>query len=159
MLRARPGRTSLISSPRSVRAGSMRVAWSAGTKAKKAVAAIAASTRNSATRQSAAGTLNGDVTQIDGHGVHCPVGSALEREARYQVSAAGGRQREQPTFGQQLSDNATPRCANRQPDADFPLTRHTAGEQQVRDVLRKPINRINPNATNSGEKTAIASRG
>ena len=34
-----------------------RVACSAGTKAKKAVAAIAASTRNSATRQSAAGTM------------------------------------------------------------------------------------------------------
>ena len=35
----------------------MRVACSAGIRAKKAVAAIAASTRNSATRQSAAGTL------------------------------------------------------------------------------------------------------
>jgi hypothetical protein len=56
-LRARPGRASFTSSPRSVRTGSIRVAWSAGISAKNAVAAMAATIRNSATRQSAAGTL------------------------------------------------------------------------------------------------------
>jgi len=55
-LRARPGRASFTSSPRIVRTGSIRVACSAGISAKNAVAAIAAATRNSATRQSAAGT-------------------------------------------------------------------------------------------------------
>ena len=80
------------------------------------------------------GHAEADVTQIDGHGAHRPVDSALEREARYEVSAAGGGQREQHAFGQQLPDNAAPRCANRQSNADFPLTRHAAGEQQVRDV-------------------------
>ena len=54
-LRARPGLASFTSSPRSVRTGSIRVACSAGIKAKKAVAAMAARTRNMATRQSAAG--------------------------------------------------------------------------------------------------------
>ena len=56
-LRARPGRASFTSSPRSVRTGSIRVACSAGISAKSAVAAAAEMTRNTATRQSAAGTL------------------------------------------------------------------------------------------------------
>jgi hypothetical protein len=47
----------LISSPRSVRTGSTRVACRAGINAKNAVATMAETTRNSATRQSAAGTL------------------------------------------------------------------------------------------------------
>jgi hypothetical protein len=55
-LRARLGRAFLTISPRSVRAGSIRVARSAGSNAKIAVAPIAARTRNTATRQSAAGT-------------------------------------------------------------------------------------------------------
>ena len=55
-LRARPGRASLTSSPRSVRTGSIRVACSAGISAKNPVAPTAATTRNTATRQSAAGT-------------------------------------------------------------------------------------------------------
>ena len=56
-LRARPGRASFTSSPRSVRTGSIRVACSAGIKANSAVAVVAEMTRNNATRQSAAGTL------------------------------------------------------------------------------------------------------
>ena len=54
--RERPGRASLTSSPRSVRTGSIRVACSAGSNANNAVATIAPTTRNTATRQSAAGT-------------------------------------------------------------------------------------------------------
>jgi len=57
MLRARPGRAALTSSPRSVRTGSTRVACNAGINAKHAVEAMAETTRNRATRQSAAGTL------------------------------------------------------------------------------------------------------
>jgi hypothetical protein len=55
-LRARPGRASFRSSPRRVRTGSTAVACSAGSNANKPVAPIAATTRNNATRQSAAGT-------------------------------------------------------------------------------------------------------
>ena len=47
----------LTNSPRSVRTGSNAVACSAGISAKNSAAATAATTRNTATRQSAAGTL------------------------------------------------------------------------------------------------------
>ena len=57
--RARPGRPSFTNSPRSVRIGSIAVACSAGISAKNPVADTAPTTRNTATRQSAAGTLKG----------------------------------------------------------------------------------------------------
>ena len=78
-LRARPGRASLINSPRSVRTGSIRVACSAGINAKNAVAAIAAMTRKTATRQSAAGTPMIDVAEVRRRRAHHPVDRALER--------------------------------------------------------------------------------
>ena len=57
-LRERPGRTSGTTSPRMARTSSTRVAWRAGASAKNRVEMNAAITRNSATRQSAAGTSN-----------------------------------------------------------------------------------------------------
>ncbi len=53
--RALPGLASLINSPRIVRAGSMRVACSAGINPKNAVEITPPAIRNTATRQSAGG--------------------------------------------------------------------------------------------------------
>ena len=50
------------------------------------------------------------------------------------VAAAGRGQREQPALGHELADDAAPRRAERQADADLALTRHAARQQQVGDV-------------------------
>jgi hypothetical protein len=70
-LRARPGPALPTISPRSVRSGSIRVARSAGISAKKAVAAIAVTTRNAATRQSAAGTFRSMFGSPRSAGIAC----------------------------------------------------------------------------------------
>ena len=70
-LRARPGPAFPTTSPRSVRSGSIRVARSAGISAKKAVAAMAATTRNTATRQSAAGTVSSRFGSPRSTGIAC----------------------------------------------------------------------------------------
>ena len=57
--RARPGRASLVTSPRIVRTSSRRVACSAGASPKNTVETMAPATRNTSTRQSAAGARTG----------------------------------------------------------------------------------------------------
>ena len=49
-------------------------------------------------------------------------------------ASAARDQREQQAFGEQLPDDAAPRRANRQPDADLALAGDPAREQQVGDV-------------------------
>ena len=133
-LRARPGRASFTNSPRSVRTGSIRVACSAGIKANSAVASVAATTRNNATRQSAAGTLRLTSPRSTGVDAHHPIDRAFERQPGEQVAAGRGRHREQQVLGHQLADDAAPRGAERKADADLALARHAAREQQVGDV-------------------------
>ena len=89
-LRARPGRAPCTSSLRSVRIGSMAVARNAGSSAKAPVAASAAITRNTATRQSAAGTLRFTSPMSSGTVRITPytAPSSARREMRYPPAAA-----------------------------------------------------------------------
>ena len=135
-LRARPGRASFTSSPRSVRTGSIRVACSAGISAKNAVAAIAATTRNSATRQSAAGTLMIDVAEVDGRRAQGPIDRAFEREPRDQVAAGRRRQREQhasrSSAGGQCGAVTRRARGERRSHADAPRRARAAGWRRWR---------------------------
>ena len=81
-LRARPGRASFTNSPRSVRIGSIAVACSAGISAKNPVAATAPTTRNTATRQSAAGTLR----------LTSPISTGIVRSAQYTAPSSARRE-------------------------------------------------------------------
>ena len=133
-LRARPGRASFTSSPRSVRTGSIRVACSAGISAKNAVASHRRDDQEQRDAPIGSGHAEVDVAEIERHGAQRPVDRAFERDARDHVAAGGRGQREQQAFGQQLADDAAPRRAERQPDADLALPRHAARQQQVGDV-------------------------
>ena len=75
-----------------------------------------------------------DVAQINGHGAHRPGNRAFESKARDDIPSGGCREREQDVLGQQLPDNAAPRCADRQSNADLALACDPTGEQQVGDI-------------------------
>ena len=110
-LRARPGRASLTTSPRIVRIGSMRVACSAGASPKHIVEMAAPTMRNSATRQSASGTIN-RISPISGGKLrHHRVDDGRERHARDREAGRRGDQRQQQALRQQLADDAAARRA------------------------------------------------
>ena len=104
--RARPGRASLITSPRIVRTGSMRVACSAGASPNTIVETPAPTTRNSTTRQSASGDQQSDISDFGRPAGHHRVDDRLERHARDREAGRGGHQRQQQALGQQLADDA-----------------------------------------------------
>ena len=59
---------------------------------------------------------------------------AVEKEPRDDDAADRRRERQNQTLREELADDAPARRAKRQPDADLPLAREAAREQQVGDV-------------------------
>ena len=158
-LRARPGRASLTSSPRSVRTGSIRVACSAGISAKNPVAPTAATTRNTATRQSAAGTPRLIVAEIERHRAQGPntrrlPGRDAKSDSRPQRPASASRTLSVISW-------RTIRFREAPSDSRMPISRWRATPRASSRLatLAQPISRINPKATNSGVKSATASIG
>ena len=108
--RARRGRASLVTSPRMVRTRSRRVACSAGASPKNTVDTTAPATRNTSTRQSAAGAARFNrLTNWTNSGgiVVIAAESAPSRNSRETTRAAcRRREREQEALGEQLPDDA-----------------------------------------------------
>ena len=106
--RARPGRASLVTSPRIVRTSSRRVACSAGTSPKNTVETMAPATRNTSTRQSAAGTQPARSTSSElrrhrgGHRIE----RTLQKQPRDGQTACRRRERKEEALREQLPDDA-----------------------------------------------------
>ncbi len=134
-LRARPGRESFTSSPRSVRTGSSRVACSAGINAKNAVAVHRRDDQEHGDAPVSRRHVEVDVAEVDRHRSYRPVDDRL----RARPGRSRSRRRRQPARAARLSVISwrTMRRRDRperQPDADLALTGHAAREQQVGDV-------------------------
>ena len=128
----------VVSSPCIVGTRSTRVACRAGASPKNTVEAMAPTTRNTNTRQSAVGAVKVEQTHELGdlrreRGDH-RIERAVQKQPRDDNAADRRRERQHQTLREELPDDAPARRAKRQPDADLPLARDAACEQQVGDV-------------------------